>query len=122
MKKVIKKIQILNRKTDDHNSDLNRNILRAILFSFATLFISYGLITGGMVFNIVERKALESEMRNIVNEIGELELEYLLASNRVDLAFAELKGFKETSVKKFTIKKSVGFNDVKNISFMKNEL
>jgi len=100
-----------------NNNDLQRNILRSILFSFSALALCYVIIVGNMVFNIVERRALETNARTLSNEVGDLELQYLSASNNIDLSFAESKGFKEPSIKKFSTRQSFG-----SISFAKNEL
>ena len=47
-------------------------------------------------FNIVERKALEGRALTLSNEVGNLELEYLSVSQKVDLNLAYSLGFKET--------------------------
>jgi hypothetical protein len=100
-----------------NNNDLDRNILRIILASFAVLALCYIVIVGNMVFNIVERKSLEVGVRTLSNDVGDLELKYLSLSNNVDLAYAQAKGFKETNIKKFTTRKTLG-----SISFANNEL
>lgn len=100
-----------------NNNSFERNILRGIASSAVVLAVCYVFIMGSMVFNIVERKALEANARNLSNEVGELELQYLNISKNVDLALAESKGFKETDTKKFATRKSLG-----SISFANNDL
>jgi len=118
MKTAILKINSYAKKTSIiNNNDLERNILRSILFSIGFLGLCYVIIIGNMVFNIVERRSLEANARILSSEVGELELQYLSASNNVDLVFAKSKGFKEPSVKKFSTRQTFG-----NISFAKNEL
>lgn len=100
-----------------NNNGLERNILRGILASAGVLVACYVFIMGNMVFNIIERRALESDARELTNQVGELELQYLNISKSVDLSLAASKGFKETDTKKFATRKSLG-----SISFAKNEL
>jgi len=117
MKTAAIKIKSYARNVNIVNNDLQRNILRALLSSIGLLALCYVVIVGSMVFNIVERRALETNARALSNEVGDLELQYLSASNNVDLTFAESKGFKEPSVKKFSTRQAFG-----SISFAKNEL
>ncbi|MBU0612246.1 hypothetical protein KKA39_00730 [Patescibacteria group bacterium] len=98
------------------NRTLNRRIFRIMLWFLIALAFCYVSLVGSMVFNIVERKALEVNAHSISNEIGELELQYLTASNKIDLALAESLGFKETKAK-FATRKALG-----SIEFSKNEL
>lgn len=98
------------------NSDLNRRIFRVMFWLIIALAFCYVLLVGNTVFNIVERKALEVSAHSMSNEIGELELQYLSVSNKVDLALAESLGFKETKAK-FATRKALG-----SIEFLKNEL
>jgi hypothetical protein len=118
MKTAALKIKTYSRSVSIvNNNGLERNILRGIVASAIVLAGCYVVIMGSMVFNIVERKALEANARNLSNEVGELELQYLNISKSVDLALAESKGFKETDTKKFATRKSLG-----SISFANHEL
>lgn len=111
MNSYAKNVNIVN------NNNLDKKILRAILFSAGMLAICYVFIMGSTVFNIVERRSLEANARTLSNEVGDMELQYLALSNKVDLAYAESKGFKEISMKSFATRASLG-----SISFAKNEL
>lgn len=113
IKSYSRNINIVN----NNNNSFEKNILRGILVSAGVLAVCYVLIMGNMVFNIVERKSLEANARELANEVGELELQYLTMSKSVDLALAESKGFKETDTKKFATRKSLG-----SISFANHEL
>ncbi|MFH1608774.1 MAG: hypothetical protein ABH951_02010 [Patescibacteria group bacterium] len=117
MKTLTLKINSYTKSRRVVNNNLQKNIFRTILFSFGALAICYVFVLGNTVFNIVERRSLESNARVISNQVGELELQYLTLSNNIDLAFAESKGFKELNIKKFATRKSLG-----SISFAKNEL
>ncbi len=103
------------------DNDLKRKTLNFMFFSFGILALSYVYIIGNMVFDIVERKTLEAEARNLSNEVRELEIVYLNESNKIDLTFAEAKGFREVSTN-FVTRKPIGFNSFGNVSKPGNEL
>jgi hypothetical protein len=103
------------------NNDLNKRVLHAMLLALGVLALSYVLILGSMVFNIVERRALEVSARTLSNEVGELELSYLSASKEVDIAYAQSLGFKETKAKFATRKPSI-HNSLGSIKATNNEL
>ncbi len=90
-----------------NNGNLQSRLLRMILIFFGFLALVYLLILGNMVFNIVARKSLESEARVLSNQVGDLELNYLAISNKVDLILGYSLGFKETAVK-YATRKAVG--------------
>ena len=90
---------------DNHN--LERRVLNSMLLSLGLLGLIYVLILGNMVFNIVERKALEARSHVLENEVADLELNYLGASNKVDLDLAQVMGFEETAIK-FATRKALG--------------
>ncbi len=89
----------------DHNSQ--SRLLGFLLLTFGLLAISYLFLLGNMVFNIVERKALENEARTLANEVGGMELTYLSMSSKIDLELAHSQGFKEVKAK-FATRKALG--------------
>ncbi len=91
------------------NNDFARRTLHIMLMSLGALSLCYVLILGNMVFNIVERKALEKEALSLSNDVGALELSYLSLSNKVNLDLSYSLGFKEVKAK-FATRKSVGLN------------
>ena len=98
------------------NGNLRARILNIMLFTLGILAFFYAFFLGNTVFNIVERKTLEVYARTLSNEVGNLELEYLSMSQKVDLDLAHSLGFKEIETK-FATRKSLG-----NISVAKNEI
>lgn len=98
------------------NGGLQKRILDAMLWLLAILAISYICFLGNMVFNIVERKALEARTYALSNEVGALELEYLAESEKVDLNLAYSLGFKEIKAK-YATRKALG-----SLSIAKNEI
>ena len=90
-----------------NNDNFNERILHSLLFTFGLLAILYVTILGNMVFNIVERRTLEADARNLSNEVGEMELSYLALSNNVDINMGHSLGFKEAKAT-FATRKAVG--------------
>jgi hypothetical protein len=101
------KTRIQNVNIMSNNIEVPKIILRAMLLSLGGLAIFYVLILGNMVFNIVERKALEREALTLSNEVGDLELSYLAISSSVDMALSSSMGFKEAKTT-FVTRKSLG--------------
>ncbi len=98
-----------------NNNNLQKRILNILLGSLGALALCYVIFLGSMVSNILERKNLESQARTLSNEVGDLEVQHLLASNKIDLTLAQSLGFKETTVKTFATRKTLGsLNTIKN--------
>ena len=96
-----------------NNNNIEQKIFK-ILFGFGgALILFYILILSNMVFNIIERKTLEADARVLGNEVGNLELEYLSMSNKIDLNLSYSLGFKEAKTK-FATRKSLGSIKVVN--------
>lgn len=89
------------------NGNLERRILQYLFISFGALALLYILILGNMVFNIVERKSLESHVRTLSSEVAEMELSYLSMSKGLDLAYSRTLGFKEANIT-FATRKALG--------------
>lgn len=105
------------------NNDFHRIIFNVLLWSFGALVLLYVFLLGNMVKNIVERKSLESDVRALSSEVGNLELAYLAASSSIDLPFSYSLGFKETKATFANRKsdKTLGYgND--NIKVVQNEI
>jgi hypothetical protein len=94
-------------------------LLGILLGSLGLLALLYILILGNMVFNIVERKALEAEARTLVNDVGNLELSYLALSSTIDLERSYSLGFKEVKAT-FATRKALG--SLPTTKLAKNEI
>ncbi|MFA6256821.1 MAG: hypothetical protein WCT29_00755 [Candidatus Paceibacterota bacterium] len=94
-----------------NNVDMNRVILRAMLSTVVLLALTYALLVGLMVWNIVERKNLEKEMQTLSTDVGNLELEYLALSGSIDIELGHAMGFKETPAN-FATKRSLGSREL----------
>ena len=98
------------------NGNLQQRILKIMLWVLGILALFYVFLLASMVFNIVERKALEGHALTLSNDVGNLELEYLSVSQKVDLNLAYSLGFKEIKTT-FATRKTVG-----SINIAKNEI
>ncbi len=81
------------------DSQTRRQILNFLLVTCGTLALLYVLLLGSIVWNIVERRALETQARALSNEVGELELVYLGALQKINPAYSASLGFKEVKAK-----------------------
>jgi len=98
------------------SGNLQRRILHIMFLTFGVLALLYVFLLGNTVFNIVERKALETRVHTFVNDVGNLELEYISMSKKVDLNLAYSLGFKEIKTQ-FATRKTFG-----SIKIAKNEI
>jgi len=98
------------------NSNLKMSILNVMLWILGVLVLAYIFFLGNMIFNIVERNSLERYVRTLSNDVGNLELEYLSLSQKIDVNFAYSLGFKETKAK-FVTRKILG-----SLNIIKNEI
>jgi len=98
------------------SGNLQKRILHIMLLTLGTFALLYVFILGSMVFNIVERKSLETHAYALSNDVGNLELEYMSISKKVDLNLAYSLGFKETKTQ-YATRKALG-----SIKIAKNEI
>jgi hypothetical protein len=90
LKKYTKKVGVLSI---ENNEVFLMRIILASFFLLATLYI---LFIGSMIFDIVERRGLDTQARVLSNEVRDLELRYLSMSGKIDLTLAHSMGFRET--------------------------
>jgi hypothetical protein len=102
-----------------------RKLPFVLLSGLLVCSLLYVLFLGNMVSNIVARRSLEVQARNLSSEVGNLELTYLSMSSGIDLAFSYDKGFKETKIN-FATRKSLGLGStsapISNIKNTQNDL
>ena len=91
-----------------NNSDLERRMFRAMLYTVGFLVLGYVFILSNMVWNIVSRKNIQTESLALSNEVNALELQYSSLSKGIDLNLASSLGFKETKNKEFATRKALG--------------
>jgi len=114
-------LKIKNYRTNVNiidNGNLRNRILHTMLFTLGMLALFYVFLLGSMVFNIVERKTLQVYDRSLSSEVGNLELEYLSLSQKIDLDLAYSLGFREIETD-FVMRKALGSS---GISIAKNEI
>jgi hypothetical protein len=84
-----------------HNAYDQRRVFLVVSGIFLALLSLYVFFVSRTVFNIIERKSAESEMRALSSSLSTLEVEYMSLSKNIDLSLAS----------------SLGFNESKNIYF-----
>jgi len=116
MKAIALKVKSYSSNVNIVNNNLEAKLLHLLLGSLGVLAVSYFLLLGTMVFNIVERRSIEGQIRTLVNEVGAMELTYLDLSNKIDLNLSYSLGFKEANTK-FATRRPLG-----SISTVQNDL
>lgn len=86
------------------NKDIQRVLLRVFVSALIVLSITYIYLIGSITFNVVARKALESEVRTLGSKVSELELGYLNTTNKIDKGYAISLGFVEAKNNIFTVR------------------
>lgn len=90
VKSYVKKVE-----TIDQAIDLRSKVLYFLMIGFGVFSLLYVLVLGSMVFNIIERKTVEVETRNTLNEVADLEASYMTLVNNVDKESSITLGFVE---------------------------
>ncbi len=103
------------------NNNIEHIFLKFLIYAFVFFSIIYLFVLGSMVSNILARKNIESQIRVLSNQVSTLELDYLNASNQIDLTYAYAKGFKETKAN-FATRRDLGFVSFDIIKNSQNEL
>ena len=120
------KTRIRNVNIMNNNVEIERVVLNIMLSPLAGLALWYALILGNMVFDIVQRRALEKEILVLTSEVNNLELSYLSISSSVDMALSQSMGFKEATLN-FATRKSLGYSSTGealggSLKLVKNEI
>jgi len=110
------KMKIRSANIMNDNMEASSLVLNAMLTTLLLLGLSYTLILGNMVFNIVARRALEKEALSLSNEVNQLELSYLNSIENIDVNLSSKMGFVETRPS-FVTRKSFG-----SLSLVHNEI
>ncbi|MFA7192329.1 MAG: hypothetical protein WC089_03470 [Candidatus Paceibacterota bacterium] len=79
--------------TLSHDMNVQRTVFKTLVTSIVMLSICYIYFIGSITFNVLARKSLESNMREVGSRVSNLELSYLSISNSIDKNFASSLGF-----------------------------
>ncbi len=119
MRSYANEVNIIN------NNDIERKILHIISISFGLLAILYVVFLGNIIFNIVERRTIEADARNVGNEVMQLEENYLAMNSKLDINTAYAMGFSDAKATFATRQStpSLGMNTSKSdTTLAKNEI
>ena len=72
-----------------------KRALRVALGLALSSFFVYFYVVGSITFNVIERKNIENEIKNLNSELSQVELEYLTLDRQINLDLAHQLGFQE---------------------------
>jgi hypothetical protein len=84
------------------DKDIRRVIFRVFISALIILSVTYMYLIGSITFNVLARKSIESESRQLASKVGDLELKYLNDANKIDKAYAISLGFVDSKANIFT--------------------
>lgn len=76
-----------------NDTSVQRIVFKSLVSSLVLLSLVYVYFIGSITFNVLARKSLENNMRELGSRVNNLELTYLSLSNSVDKNFALSSGF-----------------------------
>ena len=88
-------IRILKSNMLPLNTDLRKRLFFGLLGFAGLTFFVYIYLIGQIVFNVVERRNAETELKFLSNSLSQLEFKYLSKSREINLEYAKNLGFKE---------------------------
>ena len=94
-------------QTLSNDTSAQRTVFKFLVSSLVLLSSVYIYFIGSITFNVLARKSLENNMREVGSRVNNLELTYLSLSNSVDKNFALSSGFVDASAPIFATRASV---------------
>jgi hypothetical protein len=79
------------------NVSLQKTVFKTLVGGICVLSFVYVYMIGSITFNVVARKSLENNMREVGSSVSNLELDYLAVSNGINKGFALSNGFVEAA-------------------------
>lgn len=76
-----------------HDTSIQLTVFKFLVLSLVLLSFIYIYFIGSITFNVLARKSIENNMREVGSRVNNLELTYLSVSNSVDKNFALSAGF-----------------------------
>ena len=89
------------------NDNIRQRLFYIIFSLFILLIASYLYFVSNTIFNIIERKTAENDIRTLTSQTAELELEYFSLSNKINLELAKQLGFYEPTNISFAVRKAL---------------
>ncbi|MEK7182440.1 MAG: hypothetical protein AAB334_00060 [Patescibacteria group bacterium] len=88
---------ILDKKLVAKISKTEKRIFYSAIFFLIFVSIFYAYFVNQTIRNVAKRENIENEIKTIVSNISELELQYLSKKNNLTLDYAYSIGFKEVN-------------------------
>ena len=76
---------ISQTQTIIQDSDTRKTIFRVLVGALIILSLCYIYFIGSITFNVLARKSLETNKREVANRVGGLELQYLALANSINI-------------------------------------
>ncbi|MFA6397954.1 MAG: hypothetical protein WDK96_03895 [Candidatus Paceibacterota bacterium] len=100
-----------------NTGNLEKKVFRGLAISSGFLIALHVFLLCNTVFNVVERKTMEIESRNLSSQIGSLEGEYMSLNKTIDLSLASSLGFKESQNTSFASRQAFARNTLDKNGF-----
>ena len=84
-----------------------KRLFTILIFSIVLLLSMYGFFVSKSIVNALVREELQNEIATVSSTIGDLESQYIVLKNAVDIEFAYSLGFTDVVEKKFVTRRSV---------------
>jgi hypothetical protein len=85
----------------------HKRLFTVLVFSIVLLLSFYIFFVSKSIVNALVREELQNEIVTINSDIGDLESQYIVLKNVVDIEFAYSLGFTDVVEKKFVTRRSV---------------
>jgi hypothetical protein len=102
----MKNIEKINTSSDSHQV-----LWRMVLFVSIAAFFVYIYVIGSITFNLIERKNVENDIKNLNSHLGGLELEYLAGERQISIPLAKHLGFTENPHTYFATRSVFVYNE-----------
>lgn len=97
----------MKRKTAIATLNTQKRLFTVLLFSVVVLMSLYVFLVSKSIVNVIIREEIQNEMMAIHSTTGELESQYIVLKNAIDIEFAYTLGFTDVMGKTFVARKSL---------------
>lgn len=96
----------MKRKTAIATLSVQKRLFTVLLFSTIALIVLYGFFVSKSIVNVLIRGEVLNAMATIHSTTGDLESQYIVLKNAIDVEFAYTLGFTDIDEKIFVARKS----------------
>jgi len=92
---MMKRIRSQQNTATLNQNDINRRFFYGVFTAFLLIGGLYVYFLGSIVFSVLERKTVETEVASLAQNVNDLEISYLKEDNSINLTLATSLGFTE---------------------------